>query len=228
MDTQSAAAEVSRDRLRVVVADDMMLMRRGVTAILTGAGHDIIDEVADATALLEAIERHAPDVAVIDIRMPPTHTTEGLEAALLIRRRHRDVGVLLLSQYLESSYAMRLLREHPGSVGYLIKDRVLDPEVLLDAVHRVHDGDTVIDPTIISRLLRRMRHPDPLSLLSSREHEVLSLLAEGLSNRAIAARLFVTDRTVEAHIRSVFTKLGLDDSPDHHRRVLAVLAHLRS
>ena len=136
--------------------------------------------------------------------------------------------MLLLSQYLESSYAMRLLQDQPGSVGYLIKDRVLDPEVLLDAIRRVHAGETVIDPTIVSRLLARLRRDAPLARLSAREHEVLALLAEGLSNRAIAARLFVTERTVEAHIRSVFDKLDLTDSPEHHRRVLAVLAHLRA
>ncbi|HEY5979951.1 MAG TPA: response regulator transcription factor [Microlunatus sp.] len=214
--------------MRVLVADDMMLLRRGVVAILAGAGLEVVGEVPDAVALLRAVDEAHPDVAVVDIRMPPTHTTEGLEAALVIRSEHPAVSVLLLSQYLESSYAMRLLQDQPGSVGYLIKDRVLDPEVLLDAIRRVHDGQTVIDPTIVARLLARPRRDAPLARLTAREHEVLALLAEGLSNRAIAARIFVTDRTVEAHIRSVFDKLDLTDSPEHHRRVLAVLAHLRA
>lgn len=205
----------------------MMLLRRGVVAILAGAGLEVVGEVPDAVALLRAVDEAHPDVAVVDIRMPPTHTTEGLEAALVIRSEHPAVSVLLLSQYLESSYAMRLLQDQPGSVGYLIKDRVLDPEVLVDAIVRVCAGQTAIDPTIVAQLLARLRRNDPLDRLSEREREVLGLVAEGLSNRAIASRLSVTDRTVEAHVSSVFDKLDLAESLEQNRRVLAVLAFLR-
>ena len=159
--------------------------------------------------------------------MPPTHTDEGLVAAQRIRTEHPDVGVLVLSQYVEPSYAMRLLEEHPERVGYLLKQRVFDVAVLVDALRRIGDGETVVDPTIVSRLVGRQRGQDPLAELTPREREVLGLVAEGLSNRAIAGRLFVTERTVEAHVKQVFLKLGLDMNPDSHRRVLAVLAYLR-
>jgi DNA-binding NarL/FixJ family response regulator len=164
----------------------------------------------------------------VDIRMPPTHTDEGLVAAQTIRTDYPEVSVLVLSQYVEASYAIRLLEENPERTGYLLKERVFDPVNLLDALRRLGDGETVVDPTIVSRLLGRRRRVDPLSELTDREREVLALLAEGLSNRALAARLFVTERTVEAHVTQIFLKLGLDTDPDSHRRVLAVLAYLRA
>ncbi len=212
--------------MRVVLADDMMLMRRGIAEVLADGGVDVVGEAGDAAELLECVDRLSPDAAIVDIRMPPTHTTEGLDAAQRIRATHPEVAVLVLSQYVEPAYAMRLIEEHPGSVGYLIKDRVLDPEVLIGALTRVCAGQSVVDPTIVAQLLARLRRNDPLDRLTGREREVLALLAEGLSNRAIAARLFVAERTVEWHIRSVFDKLDLAETPEHHRRVLAVLAHL--
>jgi DNA-binding NarL/FixJ family response regulator len=177
--------------------------------------------------LLREVRLKRPDAAVVDIRMPPTHTDEGLVATQRIRADHPAVGVLLLSQYVEPSYAMRLLEEHPERVGYLLKQRVFDAAVLVDALRRIAEGETVVDPTIVARLFSRNRREDPLAELTPREREVLGLLAEGLSNRAIADRLFVTARTVEAHVKQIFLKLGLDLNPDSHRRVLAVLACLR-
>ena len=165
----------------------MLLMRRGVVEVLESAGLEVVGQAANAPELLREVAATQPDVAVVDIRMPPTHTTEGLEAAHRIRQEHPEVAVLLLSQYVEPTYAMRLIEERPGSVGYLIKDRVLDPEVLVDAIVRVCAGQTAIDPTIVAQLLARLRRNDPLDRLSEREREVLGLLAEGLSNRAIAA-----------------------------------------
>jgi len=213
--------------MRVMVAEDTMLTREGIVRVLRDAQVDVIAEVEDADALLREVALDPPDVAVIDIRMPPTHTDEGLVAAARIRDKHPSVGVLVLSHYVEPTYAMRLLQEHPEGAGYLLKDRISDPAVLLDAVRRVADGETVVDPTIVTQLLGRRRRTDPLEVLSGREREVLELLAEGLSNRAIAERLFVTERTVETHIASVFGKLGLGEDPTTHRRVLAVLAFLR-
>jgi DNA-binding NarL/FixJ family response regulator len=160
--------------------------------------------------------------------MPPTHTDEGLVAAQAIRAAHPEVGVLVLSQYVEPSYAMRLIEEHPEGVGYLLKERVFDVAILVDALRRIADGETVVDPTIVSRLFGRQRREDPLADLTEREREVLGLLAEGLSNKAIAGRLFVTERTVEAHVKQIFLKLHLNTSPESHRRVLAVLAYLRA
>jgi DNA-binding NarL/FixJ family response regulator len=213
--------------MRVVIAEDVMLTREGITRLLTEAGVEVTAEVGDASALLGAVRTTRPDAAIIDIRMPPTHSDEGLVAAQQIRAEHPDVSVLILSQYVEPHYAMRLLKEHPEQVGYLLKERVFDVANLIDALRRLADGETVIDPTIVARLFARKRQADPLSELSGREREVLALVAEGLSNRAIAARLFVTERTVEAHVKQIFQKLGLDTDPDSHRRVLAVLAYLR-
>ena len=213
--------------MRVVVADDVMLTREGIVRLLEDAGIEVVAQAQDAESLLREVRLKQPDAAVVDIRMPPTHTDEGLVATQRIRTDHPAVGVLLLSQYVEPRYAMRLLEEHPERVGYLLKQRVFDAAVLVDALRRIADGETVVDPTIVARLFGRSRREDPLAELTAREREVLGLLAEGLSNRAIAGRLFVTARTVEAHVKQIFLKLGLDLNPDSHRRVLAVLACLR-
>jgi len=213
--------------MRVVVAEDVMLTREGIARVLTEAGVDVAAEVGDAAALLHAVRMTRPDAAIVDIRMPPTHTDEGLVAAQQIRAEHPGVGVLILSQYIEPHYAMRLLEQHPEKVGYLLKERVFDVANLIDALRRLGDGETVVDPTIVARLFARKRRADPLEGLTEREREVLALIAEGLSNRAIAARLFVTERTVEAHVKQIFLKLDLNTHPDSHRRVLAVLAYLR-
>ena len=212
--------------MRVVVAEDTMLTREGIVRLLEGANVDVVAQVEDATALLRQVRLERPDVAIVDIRMPPTHTDEGLVAAQQIRQEHPEVGVLLLSHYVEPSYALRLLEEHPERVGYLLKERVFDVAILIDALRRITDGETVVDPTIVSRLVGRQRRADPLAELTQREREVLSLVAEGLSNKAIAARLFVTERTVEAHVKQIFLKLRLAANPVSHRRVLAVLAYL--
>ncbi|HEU0169989.1 MAG TPA: response regulator transcription factor [Acidimicrobiales bacterium] len=209
------------------MADDAMLTREGIVHLLDEAGVDVVAQADDADGLLRAVTRWSPDVAVVDIKMPPTHTDEGLVAAQRIRDEQPDVAVLVLSQYLEPSYAMRLLERHPEKVGYLLKERIFAAAVLVDALHRVCDGETVVDPTIVSRLFRRRRDDDPLATLSRREHDVLELVAEGLSNKAIADRLHVAARTVESHVTQIFLKLGVDTSPDSHRRVLAVLSFLR-
>jgi DNA-binding NarL/FixJ family response regulator len=214
--------------MRVVVADDVLLTRQGIIRLLRDAGIDVVAEADDAEGLLREVRLARPDVALVDIRMPPTHTDEGLAAAQTIRAEHPQVGVLVLSQYVEPSYALRLLQEHPERVGYLLKERVFDIATVVDALRRIADGETVIDPTIVARLVGRRRRQDPLAALSEREREVLGLIAEGLSNRAIAARLYVTERTVEAHVTQIFHKLRLPESPDQHRRVLAVLAFLRT
>jgi DNA-binding NarL/FixJ family response regulator len=214
--------------VRVVVADDVMLTREGIVHLLENAGIEVVAQAEDAEGLLREVRLKRPDAAIADIRMPPSHTDEGLVAAQQIRAEHPEVAVLVLSQYVEPSYAMRLLEEHPERVGYLLKQRVFDVAVLVDALRRIGDGETVVDPTIVARLVGRQRRQDPLNELTPREREVLELVAEGLSNRAIASRLFVTERTVEAHVKQVFLKLGLAIDPDSHRRVLAVLACLRS
>jgi DNA-binding NarL/FixJ family response regulator len=214
--------------MRVVVAEDVLLTREGIVRLLEDAGVDVVGQAEDADSLLREVRTGHPDVALVDIRMPPTHTDEGLVAARSIRAEFPDVGVLVLSQYVEASYALRLIEDHPGRVGYLLKERIFDIAVLVDALRRIVDGETVIDPTIVSRLVGRRRREDPLSTLTEREREVLGLVAEGMSNHAIAARLFITERTVEAHITQIFQKLNLGESPDQHRRVLAVLAYLRA
>jgi DNA-binding NarL/FixJ family response regulator len=213
--------------MRVIVAEDSMLTREGIVRILVDAGIEVVATAEDADGLMRLAREHRPDVAITDIRMPPSHTDEGLTAAIWIRRELSGTGVLVLSQYIEPSYAMRLLQEHPESVGYLLKERVFDVAILIDALRRISDGETVLDPTIVAQMLGRKRRADPLALLTPREREVLALVAEGLSNRAIAERIVVTERTVEAHISQIFGKLGLEESPTAHRRVLAVLAFLR-
>jgi DNA-binding NarL/FixJ family response regulator len=214
--------------MRVVVADDVMLTREGIVRLLQDAGIDVVAEAEDAPGLLRHVRLRQPDAAIVDIRMPPTHTDEGLVAAQTIRREHPEIGVLVLSQYVEPSYAMRLLEDHPVRVGYLLKQRVFDVAILVDALRRLTEGESVIDPTIVSRLVGRQRREDPLEELTEREREVLGLVAEGLSNRAIADRLFVTPRTVESHVTEILLKLDLDVNPESHRRVLAVLTYLRA
>ena len=214
--------------MRVVVADDVMLTRAGIVRLLRDAGIDVVAEAENGDELVRHVRLARADAAIVDIRMPPTHTDEGLVAAQEIRAEHPDVGVLVLSQYVEPSYAMRLLEEHPERVGYLLKERVFDVAILVDGLRRIADGETVVDPTIVSRLVGRRRRADPRAELTEREREVLALVAEGLSNKAIGARLFVTERTVEAHVKQIFLKLRLDANPESHRRVLAVLAYLRA
>lgn len=214
--------------MRVVIVDDMLLIREGLASALGRRGIEVVAEQGDANDLESLIRRHTPDVVILDIRMPPTFTDEGLAAAAQLRQTFPTLGILVLSQYIESSYAVRLLNEAPERVGYLLKDRIVHVAEIVDALQRICSGDTVIDPTIVSRVIARRRRGGSLSDLSSREAEVLGLLAEGLSNRAIAERLDINDRTVETHISQIFLKLRIDPSPDAHRRVRAVLAFLRS
>ena len=214
--------------MRIVIADDEMIVREGLARLLAEAGFEVVGTATDGRELLRAIRLTGPDVAIVDIKMPPTHTDEGILAAHEIRDSHPEVGVLVLSHYLESVYAMRLLEEHPERVGYLLKDRVADIAVLGDALRRISEGESVLDPTIVARLVQRKRDPGPLARLTDREREVLGLIAEGHSNRAIGEHLFLSPKTVETHIRQIFQKLGLSESPASHRRVLAVLTFLRA
>jgi DNA-binding NarL/FixJ family response regulator len=214
--------------MRVVIADDAMLMREGTARLLEDAGFEIVGAVDDADKLMRTVALEHPAVAIVDIKMPPTFTDEGLVAAEKIRSTYPDVGVLVLSQYLESRYALRLLEQHPEAVGYLLKERVSDIAVLADALRRIHEGESVLDPTIVARLVNRPRHAGPLDELTPREREVLGLIAEGRSNSGIAQFLVLSPKTVEAHVGRIFSKLGLDETPDRHRRVLAVLAFLRA
>jgi DNA-binding NarL/FixJ family response regulator len=229
--TRTVAATGPRrqtERVRVVVAEDVMLTREGIVRVLSDAGVDVVGQAGDVNGLTRAVATQKPDCAIVDIRMPPTNTDEGIVAAQRVRELHPQVAVLVLSQYVEPGFAMRLLEENPERSGYLLKDRISDPAVLVDALRRVTEGETVVDPAIVTRLLARRRDADPLAQLSDREREVLALVAEGLSNAAIGRRLFITERTVEAHVKQIFQKLGIGQAPETNRRVLAVLAFLRS
>ena len=212
--------------MRVMLADDSALFRAGVASILTTAGFQVQAATASAHELLVHLASDPPDVAVLDIRMPPTHTTEGLEAAATIRARHPEVGVLVLSAYVETHYALRLVQETPRGVGYLLKDRVADVNELTEAIRRVAAGGLVIDPSVVAQLVNRSRVRNPLDDLTERERDVLALMAEGRSNTAIGQTLFLSEKTVEAHIRSIFGKLNLAATADDNRRVRAVLTYL--
>jgi DNA-binding NarL/FixJ family response regulator len=214
--------------VRVVIADDELLFREGLERLLTEAGYDVVGKVGTAEELRRKVALTRPDMAIVDIKMPPTHTDEGLVAAREIRESHPQVAVLVLSHYLESRYALRLLEHHPGGSGYLLKERVSDLAVLSDTLARLHDGECVVDPTIVARLVNRARPASRLDELTEREREVLTLIAEGRSNKGICDRLFLSPKTVEAHVKHIFVKLGIDESADDHRRVLAALAFLRS
>jgi DNA-binding NarL/FixJ family response regulator len=214
--------------LRVVLADDADLLREALAASLTAAGFQVVAQARDGATLLAAVAATRPDVVVVDVRMPPTNTTEGLEAASAIRRAHPGTGILVLSQYVETRYAVDLVREDPAGIGYLLKDRVSRVADLADAVRRVAAGDTVIDPEVVARLLGRPRRHSPLEELTRREREILTLMAEGRSNAGIAERLGLEIKTVEGHVGQIFGKLALEPAADDHRRVLAVLAFLRS
>ena len=213
--------------MRVAIADDAVLFRAGVASLLTGAGMSVIASVGSAEELLRAVERDPPDAAIVDIRMPPTHTTEGLEAAAQIAAANPDVGVLVLSQHVEAHYALRLLNERPRGAGYLLKDRVIDVDDFLSALRRVAAGGSAVDAEVISQILGRSRKRGELDRLTPREREVLTLMAEGLSNVGIAEQLVVSAGAVEKHISNVFMKLGLEPEDGAHRRVLAVLTYLR-
>jgi DNA-binding NarL/FixJ family response regulator len=218
----------ARRPLRIVVADDAVLLREGLTRLLAEDGHQVVAAVGDGPALVEAVLKHRPDVSVVDVRMPPTHTDEGLRAAITAREYLPGAPMLVLSQYVEASYAGDLLADGSGSVGYLLKDRVAKVEEFLDALDRVAGGATVLDPQVIAQLLAGQRRDDPLGVLTARERELLALMAEGHSNTAIAQRLVLSASAVEKHIGSIFAKLGLPPDDTQHRRVLAVLAYLRA
>ena len=214
--------------MRVVIAEDSVLLREGVARILTGAGLEVVGLCEDADDLLLKVRSYSPDVCVVDIRMPPTHTDEGLRAAIAIRESHPEVGVMVLSQYVELGLALKLLADSAEGVGYLLKDRISDVAEFVDAVRRVAAGGSAIDPTIVSTLLGRRRADDPIAELTPREREVLTLMAEGLSNQGVADRMVITLRAAEKYVSSVFTKLGLPSGASDSRRVLAVLLYLRS
>jgi DNA-binding NarL/FixJ family response regulator len=214
--------------MRIVLADDSMLLREGLVRLLEESGFEVVAQSGTAEDLLRHVAMHKPDVAIVDIRMPPTHTDEGLRAAQTIREEHPAVGVVVLSAHVEPGYAMELLADNAEGVGYLLKDRVSDLDEFAAAVRRVGEGGSALDPTIVSELVGRRRREDPLEGLTPREREVLELMAEGRSNAAVASRLFVTERAIEKHVTSIFQKLRLPASDENHRRVLAVLQYLRS
>jgi DNA-binding NarL/FixJ family response regulator len=214
--------------MRVVVADDSVLLREGVVRLLQEGGFDVVAQAGDAEDLLRKVGAHKPDVAIVDVRMPPTHTDEGLRAAAEIRERFPQTSVLVLSQFIETGSALELLTASAAGVGYLLKDRVADIERFTEAVRRVGEGGSALDPEVVSTLLGRRRRDDPLEALTPREREVLELMAEGRSNNAIAEAMVITERAVEKHVTSIFGKLGLSPTAEDHRRVLAVLAFLRA
>jgi len=214
--------------MRVVLGEDSVLLREGIARLLKDAGFDVVAQAGDADDLLRKVRAHKPDIAIVDIRMPPTHTDEGLRAAQMIRAELPNTAVLVLSQYVEEDYAVQLLSESAEGVGYLLKDRVADVDRFIDAIRRVADGGSALDPEVVSQMLGRRRSAGPLTELTPREREVISLMAEGRSNHAIAAELVITDRAVEKHVTGIFSKLNLVSTPDDHRRVLAVLAYLNA
>jgi DNA-binding NarL/FixJ family response regulator len=214
--------------MRTVIADDAVLFREGLGRLLEAAGIQVAGQAGDAEQLLALVRGDPPDAVVVDIRMPPTHTREGLDAALRVRADHPQVGVLVLSQYVEPHHAIQLLEGGASGVGYLLKDRVANVGEVVEAVRRVAGGGSVIDPEVVAQLVGRQRTRNPIQELTEREREVLALMAEGRSNQAICQRLFLSPKTVEAHVRSIFTRLDLAVTPDDHRRVLAVLAFLRA
>jgi DNA-binding NarL/FixJ family response regulator len=214
--------------LRVLLVDDASLVRAGIARLLTDEGVDVVAQLPDATGLPAAVHADRPDAVIVDVRMPPTHTTEGLQAAVQIKRQHPDLGVLVLSQHVESRHAVDLLAGGHKGVGYMLKERITRPAELVDAVRRVAAGGTAIDPEVVRIVFETPRLADPLARLTDRERTVLELVAQGHSNDGIAQQLGVTPRTVETHTSRIFSKLGLDSDPATHRRVLAVLAHLRA
>jgi DNA-binding NarL/FixJ family response regulator len=214
--------------MRAVIAEDSVLLREGLSRLLSDAGIEVVGQAGDADDLLRKTRAHKPDVVITDIKMPPGQSDEGLRAAHVIRTELPGIGVLVLSQYVEEGYAMELLGDSAEGVGYLLKDRVADVDRFIEAVRRVAEGGSALDPEVVSHMLGRRRREDPLAELTPREREVLELMAEGLSNSALASRLVVTERAVEKHVTSIFGKLGFASQPDHHRRVLAVLTYVRS
>jgi DNA-binding NarL/FixJ family response regulator len=213
--------------VHIVIADDAVLLREGLARVLGENGHEVVAQVGDADALHDAVAELRPDLVIVDVRMPPTFTDEGTQAAIALRAEYPELRILVLSQIVEARHALRLFRETPEGFGYLLKDRVVELDDFLDAVNRVGRGGTAIDPEVVAQLLGRRPEDDPLAELTPRELEVLGLIAEGRSNKAICAKLFLSPKTIETHVNSIFLKLGLLVAPDDHRRVLAVLAYLR-